>query len=124
MQRKFANFVKEQRAAVSQSKLPCLRSSGASEGTLGVPEEFTLEQVFRYSGAVHGDKRFAAAVAGFMDKLRQQLLAGTTLGFDQDIGVGACGSTSALQGLQQQWRASDDSRLDDSGIRSLVWKFV
>src|SRR6266496_6056463 len=99
--RHLANFVEKQRAAVRQFELSCFGCIGASESALGMSEQFALEQVLRYGRTVHRDKWFATSAAGFVNKLRQQLLAGAAFGFDQNIRIGACRRTRALQGLQK-----------------------
>ena len=108
IERHFANLVEQDRAAIGQFEFA--RTSGDRTGECASPmtEEFAFEQSLRNRGAVDGDERLAAAVAGIVNEARQQLLAGSALGFDQHIGAGAGCRASALQRPQQQRRLADD----------------
>ena len=55
-----------------------------------MPEELTLNQMFRDGGAVDGDKWFILLRTGEMDGTGHQFLAGSRLSTDQDISFGRC----------------------------------
>ena len=77
--RHIADFVQKQRASFRRLKESFARAYRAGKGATGVTEQLRLQQLLRQRAAVNGDKRFARARAGGVDRLRQHLFAAAAL---------------------------------------------
>ena len=88
LERNFADFVEEQRAAISGLKPPGAITHRAGEGAFHVPEELALEQLVRNRRAVHRDQRPLAAEASLVNAAGDDFLAGARLTQDEDAGPG------------------------------------
>ena len=86
-QRHVADFIKEERAAVSGLNQPCVLTSGAGEGAANVAEELGFEQGLGDGTAVDGDEGCGGARAGAVDCARQQFLAGAAVAADEHARV-------------------------------------
>jgi hypothetical protein len=113
VERHFANFVEQQVPPSASSNFPALAALAPVKAPLACPNSSLSSRCSGRAAQFTATNGLRLSVAAFMDKLRQQFLAGTTLGLDQYIGAGAGGSTGALQGLQQQGRTADNSRPGD-----------
>ena len=84
-----ADLVQKQGAAVGQFEhaLPAA-PGGAGEGPGLIAEQLALQQAVADGGAVDGHERAVPAVAGVVDGLGEQLLAGAGLSQDQHGGPG------------------------------------
>ena len=87
--RHIADFVQKNGAAGALLEFANALGGGAREGALFVPEQFALQQVLRYGGAVDGQKGQAAAFAVMIDGARDQLFASAALAGNQGGGVAA-----------------------------------
>ena len=83
VERQFADFVEEQRAAIGFLELADALVDGAGEGALLVAEQDAFDEIFRDGAAVDGDERLAGAIAFALDGARDQLLADAAFAFDQ-----------------------------------------
>src|SRR5690349_10123074 len=81
--RHIADFVEEQRAEVGLLEAAAALRIRARERTLLVTEQLGLEQLGRNRRRVQGDERFRLARAVFMQRARDELLAGAGLAGDQ-----------------------------------------
>src|SRR5208282_2662024 len=88
VQRKLANLVEEQRAAVGDLELAGPRRDRAREGALHVAEELTLDEVLGDGAAVDDDERPGGAVRAPVDLAGDELLAGAGLAGDEHRDVG------------------------------------
>ena len=82
-QRKIADLVEEDRAAVSGFEHPFALAVGAGERAAHMAEEIGEEQGLGEGGAVDGDERPAGAGAAAMETPGRELLAGAALAQDQ-----------------------------------------
>ena len=80
----FANLVQEQRTLVRQLKDASLLRASIGERAFFVAEQFALEQCFRNSRAVDGDKRLGLAHTLVVQRLGNQVLTGTIFAFEHD----------------------------------------
>ena len=87
VERQFADFVEEQRAAMRLDELAGVLFGGAGEGALLVAEQDALDEVVRDGAAIDGDERLRAPVAGALDGARDQFLADARFALDQDRDV-------------------------------------
>ena len=101
-QRHVADFIKEERAAVSGLDQPCVLTSGAGEGAANVAEELGFEQGLGDGTAVDGDEGCGGARAGAVDCARQQFLAGAAVAADEHARV----------------RRGDESGLVEQGVHA------
>src|SRR4051794_14625108 len=81
--RHLADLVQEQRPAIGELEAALAAIGGAGERALFVAEDLALEQGLRNRGAVDRDEREAGARAELMNRLRDELLAGTRLTGDE-----------------------------------------
>src|ERR1700744_2972907 len=70
--REIADFIEEERPAVSGFKPPNKSLQGASEGAFLVPEKLRGNQRLRDGRAVHADERSLCAVRSPMERTRNQ----------------------------------------------------
>jgi hypothetical protein len=89
VERQFADFVEEQRAAVRFNELASVVVRRAREAALHVAEQNGLNQVFRDRAAVHRHERTARALGSALDRTRQQFLADAAFAGDQHRNVGS-----------------------------------
>src|SRR5206468_3598453 len=82
---------------------------GTSERALLVAEELGLQEGLRQRGAAHLDQWVWVPRAGSMDRLRNELLAGSRLTRHQDRCVRARHLADQLVDLEHRPRAADDS---------------
>src|SRR5262245_58976658 len=80
---KIPDLVKKQRATVREFKSAGFPRCCPRKGALFMAEQLRLEQCFRNSGAVDGDKRSVRSVAGRVLRQREQVMAGANLGFTE-----------------------------------------
>ena len=89
VERKFADFIEEQGAAVGLLEFADALVGCAGERALLVAEQNALDQIFRNGAAVDSDEGFASAFAFALDGARDQLFADATFAFDEDGNVGS-----------------------------------
>ena len=75
IQRQLADLVQEQRAALGALEGAGVLGVRAREGAPLVPEQLALDQVGRDRAAIEDDERPAGARAGFVDRVRKDVLA-------------------------------------------------
>src|SRR5207245_8440831 len=73
------DLVEEQCAAVGEFKFPLLGIAGSGKRSLGVPEQFTSNQLFRNGGAVHFNKRRGRPIAPEAHAAVSTFLTGSAL---------------------------------------------
>src|ERR1017187_2564328 len=83
-QRKVADFIEKQRAAIRGLKASLALGNGARKGASLVPEEFTLQQRRGNRGTVNGYERLLAARAGSMEGLCHHFLPSACLPAKED----------------------------------------
>ena len=108
VQRHFADFIKENRAAVGQFEFAGTVCNRPGEGAFAVTEEFAFEKRFRHRGAVHGDKWLAAAIARVVHEPREQFFTRSAFGLNQNIRSGAGCCARPLQRAHEGRRMTDD----------------
>ena len=85
-QRHFTDFIHEQGSAVGQfHQTDFAATPGAGERPFLIAEQFAFQQIFRYGGAVEGNKRAFGAPAQIVQPLGDHLLAGSRLAGNQHI---------------------------------------
>jgi hypothetical protein len=94
VERQFADFVEEQRAAVGLLELADALVGRAGERAFLVTEQDALDEVFGDRAAVDGHERLAGALALALDGAGDQLLADTGFAFDQNRNVGIGGAAT------------------------------
>jgi hypothetical protein len=106
-QRKLADLVEKQRAAIRdfEPAAPLLRRAG--EGAFFVTEELALDEVTRNRCAVDLDQRALTAVAPLVDRPRDELFAGARLALDQHGAVGGGDPIDLLQNAAQRMRIAN-----------------
>ncbi len=93
----------------ANSNLPiCPPRRAPVKAPLLVAEQFGLDQFARHGGAIQRHERPAAAVAGIVDALGQQLLARSGLALDQHAGATVCHSFSQIDHARQGRVFADD----------------
>ena len=88
-ERKIADFVQHQRAAIGRLDLADRLPRGAGEGALFVAEQLAFEQVVGNGGAIDGDEALAAPRRQVVHGAREELLARAALAEQQDGGARA-----------------------------------
>src|SRR5205814_2623528 len=81
--------VEKHRAVVRDFEFARFVTIRAGEAALDMTEQLGLKEGLRETGAVDGHKRPLRARAERMDRLRDELLADTTLAGDENLGVRA-----------------------------------
>ena len=81
-------LVDEERPPIGLLEEPGARGRRPGERAALVAEELRLEEVRGHRGAIEDDERTARARPRFMNRLREDLLAGAGLPFDEDGDVG------------------------------------
>ena len=84
-----ADFVEENRAAVSDLQLPWLVAIGAGKTAFDVPEQFRLEERIGQGGAIDGDEGTRVASRVRVDMTGDEILADAALTSNQDLGIAA-----------------------------------
>ena len=84
----FSNLIEEERAPVCELEASGLGGHGTGEGAALVAEELGLHQVLGNGGAVDFNERLGAATAAFVERGRDEFLAGAALAGDEDRGGG------------------------------------
>ena len=86
--RQFTDFIEKQRPAIGSLDQPGASGAGAGKRPFFVAEQFGFDQRFGNRSAVHRDHRCLGAFRQVVQCAGDQLLAGTGLALNQDIGVG------------------------------------
>src|SRR5881397_4144984 len=119
LERHVAHLVEEERAAVRRLELPLAPRDRARERALLVAEELALDQLLAERRTVHLDQRLRAPRAPVVERVRDQLLAGTAPAADQHghVGVG-----DLVDGLEEpaHGRALPDDLLEAEGALHLL----
>ncbi|MNG90731.1 hypothetical protein D3C79_496310 [compost metagenome] len=90
IQRHFADLIEQQSAAIRQLKFPGgTAPARAGKGAIHVTEKLALHQIARQGAAVNGNEGFIAACAAVVDRLSEQLFAGSALAGQQNGAVAA-----------------------------------
>src|SRR5262249_7375696 len=97
LQRNFADFVEEERPAISCLKPSGSIADGASEGSFHMAEKLTLEQLARNRRAVHRDEWAIAPRAPFVKASRDHLLARAGFTQHQHTRAGRCDEIDLLK---------------------------
>jgi hypothetical protein len=79
-----SDFIEEQSAAIGQRKATDMRIDGAGKGSAFVPEEFAFEKAGRHRSAVHLHQISVSPGAEFVNRPRDDFLAGAGLPGNQD----------------------------------------
>jgi hypothetical protein len=87
LERKIANLVKKQCAAIGHLKSSCGLSDGAGESSAFMAEEFALEQCARNRRAIESHKPVEPARTGSVYGLRDYFLASTRFASNQNDAV-------------------------------------
>src|SRR5690606_4619072 len=95
-ERQFRDLVEEQRASGGLLEETAVRLLCAGEGAAGVAEELALEEGLRDAGAVDGDEGGAGAARRFVDRAREEPLAGPRLAGEEDGCVDSGGTPAEL----------------------------
>src|SRR5208283_1242595 len=95
-ERHLADFVEEDGAAAGYFEQAAFVLRGAGKGSLQIAEEFTFQQGFWKSAAVHRDKRFSGPRRADVDGARHQLFTSAAFAMDQ---YGAGGGSDGANGL-------------------------
>ena len=82
-QRQFADFIEEKRSALRRVNSSDARLHRSGERSLGVAEQFSLEQRFGNSGAVDYYKWIRSPRTEIVNGLRHQIFAGAAFSQDQ-----------------------------------------
>ena len=109
-QRKFADFVEKDRAAIGLLEAPFPRLVGSGEGPLFVAEQLAFDDAFRQRGAVEGDKRLFGLRAVVVNRAGDQLLADAALAEDQHRRAGFDDLVDERVHLQHRLGVADDVR--------------
>src|SRR5579859_2157286 len=117
-----ANFVEEERAAVSFLKLADFIFTGAGEAALNVAEKFGLDQFFGNGGAVYFDERTFVAKTGGVQRVRNEFLAGAALAVNEDATVGGSSDGNLLaQRLHRDAVADDLIAMAELAAKQLIF---
>ena len=82
-----AYFIQEKRALIGQFHAPDLLRDRAGEGSLLMPEQFTLQQAGRDSSTVQFHKRAFLAPAAFVNGARYQFFTGSGFAEQENGGI-------------------------------------
>ena len=96
-ERRFADLVEQERAAVGLLEEPAAIGRGAGEGAADMAEEFAFDHARREGRQAGGDERAIATAAVRMDGTGGELLAGARLARDQDGQIGGGGHRDLLE---------------------------
>src|SRR5205814_9939602 len=102
-----ADFVEDDRAAVSLLDFADLLLGGAGERPLFMAEELGLDQLLGDRRAIHLDESLAAAQAVAMDRTRDQLLADAALAVNEHRRIGRRGARDRRRHLLERGALAD-----------------
>jgi hypothetical protein len=108
--RHLRDLVEEERAAVRPLEDALLGLRGAGEAAAFVAEELALDQRLGDRTAVDRDERRGTPRAALVDRLRDDLLAGAALAFDQDRRLGRRDPFDLLADRRDRARIADQRR--------------
>ena len=81
-----SDLIEEDRPVMGKLEETCLTPlDGSGESTVDIPEQLTLEQVFREGGTVDGNELLGVACRGVVDTLCEQFLTRSRLTVDEDV---------------------------------------
>lgn len=83
----FAEFVEEQRAAISDFQQPFAAHVGSGERPFAMSEELAFDELFRQRSAVDRDKGHRGPWAEVVNSSSDQLLAGSSFSENQHAGI-------------------------------------
>src|SRR5580692_11374658 len=106
--REIADFIEEERPAVSGFKPPHTPLQGAREGAFLVPEKLRGNQRLRDGGAVHADEGSRCAVRSPMEGASYQFLARSGFAQDQNGRIRWRNFCHLLQYLTHRFARTDD----------------
>ena len=108
-QRHLTDLVEEDRALVGGLEAALAHGHRPGERPLLVAEQLGLEERLGQRGAADLDQWMGVALAGPMQRLGDELLAGPRLAGDEDGGVAAGDLADELEDLQHRLRRADDA---------------
>jgi hypothetical protein len=106
-----ADLVEEERASVGLFEAALALRGGAGERALLVAEELRLHQRVGDRGAVDGDEGPRRALAGGVDRARDQLFAGAALAEDEDVDVARGDAIDLAEHGDHRRGSGDDPRV-------------
>src|SRR5439155_10955501 len=106
--RHLADLVQEQRAPLRHLKEPFLVSGRAGERPLLVAEQLGFNQIFGNRRAVDLDERALRPLAVVMNRVGNELLAGSVLPLDQDVRIPAGHAFDQLEHFVHLLALADD----------------
>src|SRR5271156_402376 len=110
LQRDFSDLIQEERALISQFQAPNLLADRSGKCTLLVAEQFAFQQSRWDRSAIQGDETLVLTLAGAMDGVGDQALAGSSFSQDQDRRVGGRNDRYLAQHLLEGRTLSDNLR--------------
>ena len=103
-----ADLVEKERAAIGHFEEALLRRDGRGEGSFDVTEERRFEQLRRHGAGVDGNEWPIATGRVGVNRLRDQLLAGTALALDQDCGTAGRNLRNKVEEAKHRLALADD----------------
>ena len=97
-----ADFIQEDSASIGLFEDAAVLGSGVGERTLLVTEELILDQVLRNSGAVDGLEGMTATAGVVMERVGDDVLAGTALPRDEHGDGCGCDEENAVAQLEDR----------------------
>jgi len=107
-ERKVANFVEEERAAVGELEAADFLADGAGEGAALVAEEFGFKKTAGDGGAIHFDEGAIAARTEIVNRAGEKFLAGSGFAEEEDGRTGRGSELHLGQGALERGALADD----------------
>jgi len=108
IERKIANFVEEERAAIGEFEAADFLADGAGEGAALVAEQFGFEQAAGNGGAIDFDEGPVAAGAEIVDGAGEELLAGAGFAEEKNGGSRGGGELDLREGALESGAFAND----------------
>ena len=96
-ERYVTKFIEKECSLVGQFEAANLLRDRAGKSTAFVTEEFAFEQIERNGSAVELDEGLAAARTGIVNRVRNELFAGSGLSLNKDSRIGSCDAFDLFQ---------------------------
>ena len=117
-ERHIADLVEKERAAVRGLEPAAPGPDGPGKSAPFMAEQLGLQQPLRNGGAIDGDQRSVFSHARSVNRLRQQILAGAALAFDQYRDIRARHPLHGVQHTNERIASSDEA-FEASRLRRL-----
>jgi len=107
MERQFADFIEEERAAVRPAKEPLAGLACPREGSLGMAKQLAFNERLRQAGTICSNQRPSGTGTPLVDQLRNHLLAGPALAQNQNRRIGWCHDSRSFKDMTHGWAFAD-----------------